>query len=389
MKRLTRIHLVNWYLFGIESIPVEGTLLVVGPNGAGKSSLLDAVQVALLGGSKGHAQLNANAAQHSRRRIRDYCLGVVRESEDGDGNRRPMMARPESETLSHIILEFTDEATAGTVNVGVCLSVTRSQSDHDVDGAFVWEGRLLELEQLTRRQDGEVFPRPWRALHEDLKRAEYHGEGTLYAFGNERKRYIRQLCRSLGPAHRLLNPDKFVKTVRKMVKLSDIDNVSDFVRDFILDDEPVDIARLEESVKVYQEMVRMARRTRQRIESLGTVQAHYRRTFNAKRNAEANHWAAKELRIQALDWRNEELTAQTEADEQRRSNNAARITAANAEAEYHDAQARQLREEMAASCQGSFRFPHFRSLKTPHLLGFRGWFLGPDETGFQLFLESV
>ncbi|MBA1148976.1 RNA 2',3'-cyclic phosphodiesterase [Ectothiorhodospiraceae bacterium WFHF3C12] len=40
-------------------------------------------------------------------------------------------------------------------------------------------------------------------------------------------------------------------------------------------------------------------------------------------------------------------------------------------------------------CQRSSKFPQFWSLKIPHLLGFGDGFLGPDETGAELVLESV
>ena len=81
MIQLTRIVLVNWYLFEDEDIEIRGTTALSGPNGAGKSTILDAVQVVMTGNHGVWCSLNAIAQGDrqgkSRRTVRDYCLGLV------------------------------------------------------------------------------------------------------------------------------------------------------------------------------------------------------------------------------------------------------------------------------------------------------------------------
>lgn len=83
MKLLNRILLVNWYLLSAEQIDIEGNTAFIGPNASGKSSILDAIQAVLLGGDQRLIQLNASAGEKSRRTLREYCLGVVRDPSTG------------------------------------------------------------------------------------------------------------------------------------------------------------------------------------------------------------------------------------------------------------------------------------------------------------------
>ena len=52
MKQLTRIRLINWYLFENTTITCNGTTYLIGVNGVGKSTILDVVQFALVGGQR-------------------------------------------------------------------------------------------------------------------------------------------------------------------------------------------------------------------------------------------------------------------------------------------------------------------------------------------------
>jgi len=83
MHKLTSITLVNWYLFGAETIPFEGdSLLIRGANGVGKSSVLDAIQTILAGGDENALSMNAASSDGKRsgRTVRSYVLGEVAES---------------------------------------------------------------------------------------------------------------------------------------------------------------------------------------------------------------------------------------------------------------------------------------------------------------------
>ena len=49
MKKLTKILLVNWLYFSKEIIEINDVNFLTGKNGAGKSTVIDALQIVLLG----------------------------------------------------------------------------------------------------------------------------------------------------------------------------------------------------------------------------------------------------------------------------------------------------------------------------------------------------
>jgi chromosome segregation protein len=75
VKYLEHVRVVQFFLFESQDIQLRDITGVFGPNGSGKSSLLDAVQIAMLGANSRHVALNAQAdEQATTRSLRAYCL---------------------------------------------------------------------------------------------------------------------------------------------------------------------------------------------------------------------------------------------------------------------------------------------------------------------------
>ena len=61
MRYLEQIRVVQFFLFEQQDVPLGEITGIFGPNGSGKSSLLDAVQIAMLGANSRLCALNAQA----------------------------------------------------------------------------------------------------------------------------------------------------------------------------------------------------------------------------------------------------------------------------------------------------------------------------------------
>lgn len=53
MKLLTKIKIINWHYFWNETIEVKPLVFLTGANASGKSTLIDALQIVLLGDTTG------------------------------------------------------------------------------------------------------------------------------------------------------------------------------------------------------------------------------------------------------------------------------------------------------------------------------------------------
>ena len=66
MKKLKKILLINWLYFSKEIIEVGDVNFLTGKNGAGKSTVIDALQIVLLGETNAR-NFNLAANEHSAR----------------------------------------------------------------------------------------------------------------------------------------------------------------------------------------------------------------------------------------------------------------------------------------------------------------------------------
>lgn len=72
MKKLKKILLINWLYFSKELIEVGDINFLTGKNGAGKSTVIDALQIVLLGETNSR-NFNQAANEKSQRTLKAIC----------------------------------------------------------------------------------------------------------------------------------------------------------------------------------------------------------------------------------------------------------------------------------------------------------------------------
>ena len=82
MKTLKKIKIINWHYFWNETIAIEPIVFLTGLNASGKSTLIDAMQVLLLGDTSGRF-FNKAATEKSSRTLKGYLRGELGDAEDG------------------------------------------------------------------------------------------------------------------------------------------------------------------------------------------------------------------------------------------------------------------------------------------------------------------
>ena len=131
MKKLKRVVLVQFFLYDAVELDITGHVAFLGQNGSGKTSMLDAIQIAMLGAHGSWLAFNtqsvavSGSGRRNPRSIRDYCLGVVDDTGSGSSNDRKR-----DDAISYITLVFEDEQTKENISVGVCIRATASESKH-------------------------------------------------------------------------------------------------------------------------------------------------------------------------------------------------------------------------------------------------------------------
>ena len=106
MKRLDTMLLINWHYIRHQLLEFKDVNFLTGKNGAGKSTIIDALQLMMLGDTAGHF-FNKAANERSTRSLKGYLRGEVAE----DQETNTVYLRNDQDFSSYIVLEFTDTVT--------------------------------------------------------------------------------------------------------------------------------------------------------------------------------------------------------------------------------------------------------------------------------------
>ena len=258
---LSRIIAFNWYGFR-TIIPVNGLTLLCGETGTGKSALLDLIQFVMAGGA---VKFNKAAAGESNARdLRGYCLCDTN-TRQRDG--QPRYLRRSGATVA--ALEFTWPAEAG--------AEPRRET---------W-GLRIQFESPSAQPSYVRFFVPGRMERDDLCDA----QGDLLSEELFRSRVKRELQGDAGftshkafqeemavPRHLHFDDQQMRRTLPKAIAFELDSDYQRFIREFILEPSPPDVASTRRSLDALRQAearVTQLHDQQQRLERIADEDARY------------------------------------------------------------------------------------------------------------------
>jgi len=231
---LSRILAVNWYGFR-QVLDLSKHTLIAGAFRTGKSALLDLIQYAMLGE---HWRPNRAAAGNARgRSLVSYCLCDTNTTRDDE----PHYVRRSGATL--IGLEFTWPTEHGKTprreTWGIRIEYASPTSKPQQTYFFI----------PSRLDWAEVAPTGTMLDEEEFRsflRREY-GRESLFP---RQQDYLAEMA---TPRHLWFDPEKFRKTFPKAIAFEPEKEVEKFIREFILEESPLDVRDVRTAVGAYRE----------------------------------------------------------------------------------------------------------------------------------------
>jgi chromosome segregation protein len=266
MKRLEKIRLVQFFLFEREEILLEEISGVFGPNASGKSSLLDAVQIAMLGANSRHVALNAQAdeGQRTTRSLRAYCLGQYGETPED---------RVRDHATTYISLIWRDLKTGAPLTMGVCITASADRDTHNVEGRYLLPGVELQMGDHLEVVDGQERPREWSSFRHQLKEKErITGEDSLYP---DSTRYIKAMLLGLRGSGSMPEAEAFVRAFRFALHMRFDRTVDSIVRNDVLEARPTNIRKFKEVTDTFRQLAQMITNLQQKIADGKKVEAEF------------------------------------------------------------------------------------------------------------------
>lgn len=303
MKKLIRIRVVQFFLYEMRDVVVSMNCGIFGANGSGKSSLLDAVQIVMLGAneSRGSAGVVFNAqadeSNHNSRNIRSYCLGQYGDSPD---------ARVRDTANTYITLVWQDTTTQEIVSTGVCIYVSADREKSEVQGRYIIPVDL-SLDDHLELVDGEYRPRPWSTFRQMLSQRA-HGDEVLF---HDSERFVNAMLFRLRGARGAPRLDAYRQAFRFGLRMKFDRSVDDIVRQQVLETRPTNIKRFKEVLHTFQEMAALVRSVQAKLDEAELIEADFADAH--RRNSHCVTLAAL-AQAAELEVANEAVTAAEEAE---------------------------------------------------------------------------
>ena len=280
MKKLKKILLINWLYFSKELIEVDDINFLTGKNGAGKSTVIDALQIVLLGETNSH-NFNQAANEKSQRTLEGYLRADM--DENNPNSRRG------KDFSSFIACEFWDDVESKPFVSGVmfdCRSDGGSR-EHCVlyvgplpEDCFVRQGEAIDLSNFRS------FLRT------------YGARGKLY---DTQKQYRADLLAKWN-----VHNEQVMRMMKKAVSFRPIVDIQKFITENICDiPEKPDIEAMQQTIRDYKRDEQLAQRQEEKLEALHDIRRHYQDWQQAierwRIQSFLSRWAEKEVQQAAIE----------------------------------------------------------------------------------------
>lgn len=255
MKILKKMLLINWHYFWNEMIEFEDINFLTGRNAAGKSTLIDAIQLLLLGDTNGNF-FNKAANDKSTRTLKGYLWGEV--GEDGDIDFRYLR---KGRFTSYIACEFHDDLQRKSFTLGVVF-------DCYDDGSYEHKFFSLDSGIPEDRFIADKQPLTYRQLK---SYAHNHLKKSRFDFPETNRGYQDLLKGKLGGLK-----NKYFSLLKKAVPFSPIKDIEAFITEYVCDVKGIiDISMMQDNIRYYKRLEQDAGMIEKRVAALRDIGEKY------------------------------------------------------------------------------------------------------------------
>lgn len=274
MKKLKKILLINWLYYSRQLIDIGDINFLTGKTGAGKSTIIDALQIVLLG------ELNARnfnkAANESSQRTLD---GYLRADIDGTGEG----TRRGKDFSSYIACEFYDDWQGNSFTIGIIFDCRNDGSRQE--RFFIYPGKIPENCFII-----DKVPMDIPALRATIT-AEYKPYGKMY---DSHKDYKADVLSRWN-----VHTEAVFRMLKKAVSFKPIVDIQSFLTENICDTaERPNIEAMQQNIREYKRHEEIARRQEEQVEKLRAIGRLYSELQRAvdtyQQHSFLTLWAQKE-----------------------------------------------------------------------------------------------
>lgn len=265
MKVLKRLRLINWHYFSNTTTDLKQITLLTGPNGTGKSTIIDALQIVLIGSTRAeYFNKAANETKGRGRTLLSYLRGQTGISDDGK-----VINLRKGNFTSYIAIEIYDDVENKTFSLGAVFDV--DSADNISKHYFYIASPFLKNNFSNSETESDlkkVRPMMYKELSSYVRKNYSSGEYHFFDTDIDYQNFIKIAFGNL--------PDKYFSLLRKAISFAPINNISQFITDYICDaDKTIDIKPMQKNIEQYKLLENEAKKLRVKQEALLKIKESY------------------------------------------------------------------------------------------------------------------
>lgn len=278
MKKLEKLLLVNWHNFELECLEFGTLNFLTGKNATGKSTIIDALQLVILGDGNGQTFFNKAASTKSSRTLEGYLYG-----EQGDDEGAGFRYRRQGPFSSYVAAVWRDSLN------GRCftsLFMADCHQDHNFDRHWMTISSDATLSLFLGDDD---VPLDFRLLKSRLSgKVDYKVHDAAY-------QYQAALCAALGNINK-----KYMSLLRKAVPFTPITDMVKFITESICDiDSSVDISNMQTDIRNYTELEETSAIATRRLKDLEAIASAWKDYLARKETVRIHEYVLQRARVDA------------------------------------------------------------------------------------------
>jgi len=251
MKILQKIRLINWHFFEDATFEVKGNTVIFGENACGKSTIIDAIHYVLSGGDCDFNKA-ANSANSSRS-VFSYMKARV-------GKETQEYARPQTDIITHIALQFLDGYNKQPLVVGVVLQIASDQQPtnrfYSFKGSVLSDDLFYGDEAKTIIRNGDNFFSFCQEKGIDIQSLDNDGRAKTCA---DRMTAVLEVSPTYPPL------------LEKAISFSSLGGIDDFARKFLFKEDALPIESLVKPAMDYQRIKEQLEAEQKKVDALNLV----------------------------------------------------------------------------------------------------------------------
>ena len=256
MIKLKRLLLIHWQAYDFQLVEFEGITLITGQTGVGKSTIIDALNVILLGEKQKHI-FNKAANENSRRTLESYLYGKLGD-DGGDG----FFYLREENFTSYLVAEFENEETC---EYFCCGFVADCSSDHSSPNVqWLTTKSKLPADYFINEEERRPY-----SINELIYENNFKTENEKVTLIVTDKDYRKKIAGLFGQIR-----DDYRRLLKQSVSFTPVKDIEMFLTDFVSETEsPINVEEMQKSIRRYNDLEQESDKIKSKVAKLEDIKS--------------------------------------------------------------------------------------------------------------------